>query len=207
MPAAADGDSLDTDHLLLAMLDQEGGMIERILKKLKKSVPRVREDARKVVYGGQQPSGASLPPGEEVYVTPRMKRAFDLALEEASRLGDAYIGNEHILLAMMKIPEGTAWQIIQGIGIAREDVLDAVRKIRGTKKADDASAEEKYEALERFTRDVARTIPCSSARRASVKPLSWKKSPRPLAYARGSDNGIRVRDRLLTRAAQITVSE
>ncbi len=158
--------SLDTDHLLLAMLDQEGGMIERILKKLKKNVLKIREDARKVVYGGQQPSGASLPPGEEVYVTPRMKRAFDLALEEASQLGDAYIGNEHILLAMMKIPEGTAWQIIQGMGIAREDVLDAVRKIRGTKKADDASAEEKYEALERFTRDVT-----EEARQGKLDPV------------------------------------
>jgi ATP-dependent Clp protease ATP-binding subunit ClpC len=146
--------ALDTEHLLLAMLQQEGGMVERILKKLKKNVIKIREDARQAVYRNQQPSGASTVPGDQIYVTPRMKRAFDIALEEASSLGDTFIGNEHVLLAMLKIQEGTGWQIIQSIGISREDVLGAVQKIRGTQKADDASAEEKYEALEKFTRDL-----------------------------------------------------
>jgi len=146
--------ALDTEHLLLAMLEQENGMVERILKKLKKNVIKVREDARKAVYGNQQPSGTTTPPGEQIYVTPRLKRALDLALEEASQLGDTYIGNEHVLLAMMKIPEGNAYTLIQNIGIKREDVLDALQKIRGTKKADDESAEDKYEALEKYTRDL-----------------------------------------------------
>jgi ATP-dependent Clp protease ATP-binding subunit ClpC len=146
--------SLDTEHLLLAMIQQDGGMIERIFKKLKKNVVKIREDARQAVYRGQVPSGATTPPGEQIYVTPRMKRAFDLALEEASSLGDTYIGNEHVLLAMLKIPEGTAWQIIEGIKLSREEVLEALRKIRGTQKAGDENAEEKYEALEKYTRDL-----------------------------------------------------
>jgi len=146
--------ALDTEHLLLAMLEQENGMVERILKKLKKNVIKIREDARKAVHGNQQPSGSTTPPGDQIYVTPRLKRALDLALEEASQLGDTYIGNEHVLLAMMKIPEGNAYTLIQNLGIKREDVLDALQKIRGTKKADDESAEEKYEALEKYTRDL-----------------------------------------------------
>jgi len=158
--------ALDTDHLLLAMIGQDGGMVERILKKLKKNLPKIRESAKEAVYRGQQPSGSAMPPGEEIYVTPRMKRAFDLALEEAGSLGDTYIGNEHVLLAMLRIPEGTAWQIVQDIGLTREDVLEAIRKIRGTSKADDASAEEKYEALERFTRDLT-----EEARQGKLDPV------------------------------------
>jgi ATP-dependent Clp protease ATP-binding subunit ClpC len=146
--------ALDTEHLLLAMILQDGGMVERILKKLKKNVIKIREEAKEAVYRNQAPSGAGSPPGEQIYVTPRMKRVFDLALEEAASLGDAYIGNEHVLLAMMKVQEGTAWQIIQNIGFTRDEVLDALRKIRGTQKAGDEGAEEKYEALEKYTRDL-----------------------------------------------------
>ena len=158
--------ALDTEHLLLAMLRQDGGMVERILKKLKKNVTKIREEAREAVYRGQQPSGQTMPPGEQIYVTPRMKRAFDLALEEASELGDTFIGNEHVLLAMLKIPEGTAYQILQNIQINREEILEALRKIRGTKKAEDASAEEKYEALEKYTRDLT-----EEARQGKLDPV------------------------------------
>ncbi|MCX6644986.1 MAG: hypothetical protein NTY09_01295, partial [bacterium] len=146
--------ALDTDHLLLAIVEQENGMVERILKKLKKNVIKIREDAKQAVYGGQTPSGASSPPGEEIYVTPRTKRVFDLALEEASALGDAYIGCEHVLLALFKIQEGIAWQVIQSMQIDREQILDAILKIRGTKKADSETAEDKYEALQKYTRDL-----------------------------------------------------
>jgi len=158
--------ALDTEHLLLAMILQDGGMIERILKKLKKNIHKIRESATESVYRGQAPSGASMPPGEQIYVTPRMKRAFDLALEEASQLGDTYIGNEHVLLAMMNIQEGPAWTIIQSMGISRDDVLSALQKIRGTKKAEDASAEDKYEALEKFTRDLT-----EEARQGKLDPV------------------------------------
>jgi ATP-dependent Clp protease ATP-binding subunit ClpC len=147
--------SLDTDHLLLALLQQDGGMVERILKKLKKNVMKIREEAREAVYRGQAPSGESTPPGDEIYVTPRAKRVFDIALEEAGALGDTFIGCEHVLLALMKIQEGTSWQIMQ-----------ALQKIRGTRKADDASAEEKYEALEKFTRDLT-----EEARQGKLDPV------------------------------------
>src|SRR3990170_1701735 len=72
--------ALDTDHLLLAILTQDGGMVERILKKLKKNIHKIREEAREAVYRGQEPSGALSPPGDQLYVTPRTKRAFDIAL-------------------------------------------------------------------------------------------------------------------------------
>jgi len=146
--------ALDTDHLLLAMIEQDNGMIERVLKKLKKNVRSIREDARKAVFGSQEPSGNPIPPGDQIYITPRLKRALDLALEEASQLGDTYIGCEHVLLAMMKIPEGNAYTLIKNTGLTNEDVLSALAKIRGNKKADDATAEDKYEALEKFTRDL-----------------------------------------------------
>ena len=158
--------SLDTDHLLLAMLRQDNGMIERILKKLKKNVTKIREDAKSVVYAGQIPSGATTPPGEQIYVTPRTKRTFDLALEEASSLGDAYIGCEHVLLALLKIQEGIAWQIIQSMQIDREQILEAIRKIRGSKKADSETAEDQYEALEKYTRDLT-----DEARQGKLDPV------------------------------------
>jgi ATP-dependent Clp protease ATP-binding subunit ClpC len=158
--------ALDTDHLLLAIIEQENGMVERILKKLKKNVIKIREEAKQAVYGGQTPSGASSPPGEEIYVTPRTKRVFDLALDEASALGDAYIGCEHVLLAMLKIQEGTAWQILQSMQIDREQILDAILKIRGTKKADSETAEDKYEALQKYTRDLT-----EEARQGKLDPV------------------------------------
>jgi ATP-dependent Clp protease ATP-binding subunit ClpC len=158
--------ALDTDHLLLAIIEQENGMVERILKKLKKNVIKIREDAKQAVYGGQTPSGATSPPGGEIYVTPRTKRVFDIALEEASALGDAYIGCEHVLLALFKIQEGTAWQIIQSMQIDREQILEAIQKIRGTKKADSETAEEQYEALQKYTRDLT-----EEARQGKLDPV------------------------------------
>ena len=159
--------TLDCEHILMACFEQDGGMMERIYEKLKKDFPAAKEKVRALVFRGQQPSGRFISAAErEIYITPQAKRMLDMALEEARQLGDTYVGVEHIFLAGYRITEGIGYQIIRELGITREEVLQALQKIRGKKKVDSATAEEKMEALDKFTRDLTR-----DAREGKLDPI------------------------------------
>ena len=143
---------LDTEHLLLAMLEQNEGLALQVLQNLgtdTRALTRAVEDALarspKVQY---QDSSA------QIYITPRIKRVFDLAKEEAQRLNDSYIGVEHLLLGLIKETDGGAARILKQYNIDEEKVYKALQAVRGNARVTDENPEEKYRMLEKFTRDL-----------------------------------------------------
>ena len=143
---------LDTEHLLLAMLEQNDGLAVQVLQALNvdtRALSRAAEEALarapKVQYADQ---------GAQVYITPRIKKVFDLAKEEAQRLHDSYIGVEHLLLGLIKEGDGGAARLLKQQNVDEEKVYGALQKVRGSSRVTDENPEEKYRMLERFSRDL-----------------------------------------------------
>ncbi len=144
---------IDTEHILLALIEQPGGVIPQILEKLNVSAEALTErlDAtlraspKANIFGG----GAG-----QIFITPRVKRIIDLANEEANRLKDEYISTEHIFLAILTERNTPAARILESAGLTRDRVYDAIQDLRGGQRVTDPQAETKYRTLEKYSRDL-----------------------------------------------------
>src|SRR5512139_579408 len=144
---------IDTEHILLALIEQPGGVIPQILEKLSVSPEALTErlDAtlraspKANIFGG----GAG-----QIFITPRVKRIIDLANEEANRMKDEYISTEHLFLAILSERSTPAARLLEGAGVTRERVYDAIQQIRGGQRVTDPQAETRYRTLERYSRDL-----------------------------------------------------
>lgn len=144
---------VDTEHYLLALLEQPEGVISVILDKMSVPIEPLRgkldevlkATPRSAVYGG----GTG-----QVFITPRVKRIIDLANEEASRLKDEYISTEHIFLAMLTETRTPSFRVLKEAGVTKERVLDVIKDIRGGQRVTDPQAESRYGTLEKFSRDL-----------------------------------------------------
>ncbi len=144
---------IDTEHILLALIEQPGGVIPQILEKLSVSpdalVERLdatlRASPKANIFGG----GAG-----QIFITPRVKRIIDLANEEANRLKDEYISTEHIFLAILTERNTPAARILESAGLTRDRVYDAIQDLRGGQRVTDPQAETRYRTLEKYSRDL-----------------------------------------------------
>ncbi|MBM3125748.1 MAG: AAA family ATPase [Chloroflexi bacterium] len=144
---------IDTEHILLALIEQPGGVIPQILEKLNVSSDALTErlDAtlraspKANIFGG----GAG-----QIFITPRVKRIIDLANEEANRLKDEYISTEHIFLAILTERNTPAARILESAGLTRDRVYDAIQDLRGGQRVTDPQAETRYRTLEKYSRDL-----------------------------------------------------
>lgn len=144
---------VDTEHILLALLEQNDGVVPRLLNHLnvEVSVLRSRLDdilnasPKAAIYGG----GTG-----QVFITPRVKRVIDLANEEANRLRDEYISTEHIFLAVLSERNTPISKMLAENGITRDRVLSAVNELRGGQRVTDPQAESRYRTLEKYSRDL-----------------------------------------------------
>ena len=144
---------IDTEHILLALIEQPGGVIPQILEKLSVSPEALTErlDAtlraspKANIFGG----GAG-----QIFITPRVKRIIDLANEEANRLKDEYISTEHIFLAILTERNTPAARILESAGLTRDRVHAAIQDLRGGQRVTDPQAESRYRTLEKYSRDL-----------------------------------------------------
>jgi ATP-dependent Clp protease ATP-binding subunit ClpC len=142
---------LDVEHIFLALLRQEDGLVPKILQRLDIMPDVVQRrlqgslEMRPRVYGGAT---------AQMYITPRTKKLLALARAEAERMKDEYVGAEHILLALAEEREGEAGKVLREFGITKERVYQALQAMRGSQRVTDQDAESKYMALERFARDI-----------------------------------------------------
>src|SRR5258706_670448 len=144
---------IDPEHILLALIEQPGGVIPQILEKLNVSAEALTErlDAtlraspKANIFGG----GAG-----QIFITPRVKRIIDLANEEANRLKDEYISTEHIFLAILTERNTPAARILESAGLTRDRVYDAIQDLRGGQRVTDPQAETQYRTLEKYSRDL-----------------------------------------------------
>ncbi|MEW5870681.1 MAG: AAA family ATPase [Chloroflexota bacterium] len=144
---------IDTEHILLALIEQPQGVIPQILEYLKVDSSALTErldyilrtSPKANIFGG----GAG-----QIFITPRVKRIIDLANEEANRLKDDYISTEHIFLAILSERSTPAARLLEGAGVTRERVYEAVQQIRGGQRVTDPQAETRYRTLDRYSRDL-----------------------------------------------------
>ncbi|MEZ4668635.1 MAG: AAA family ATPase [Anaerolineae bacterium] len=146
---------VDTEHILLALLEQPDGVIPQILEKMSVDVSVMRGRLDEIlraspkadIYGG----GTG-----QVFITPRVKRIIDLANEEANRLKDEYISTEHIFLAVISERNTAVSKIMSDNGITRDRVYDTIKDIRGGQRVTDPQSETRYRTLEKYSRDLTR---------------------------------------------------
>jgi ATP-dependent Clp protease ATP-binding subunit ClpC len=144
---------IDTEHILLALIEQPQGVIPQILDMLKVDAAGLtdrldyilRTSPKANIFGG----GAG-----QIFITPRVKRIIDLANEEANRLKDEYISTEHIFLAILNERSTPAARLLEGAGVTRERVYETVQQIRGGQRVTDPQAETRYRTLEKYSRDL-----------------------------------------------------
>ncbi len=141
--------AVDIEHLLLALVEQSDGILIPILQKIGANPGQIatglRQEMGKLpkVYGPTQ-----------IYMTPRLNEVFKRAQDEAGRLKDEYIGAEHLLLGVLDESSGPASHVLKAAGITKDAVYSALQTVRGGQRITDPNPEEKYQALQRYTRDL-----------------------------------------------------
>ena len=157
---------VDTEHILLALVEQSEGVVSQIIEKLGASVEGIksrlndelrRSGPRATIYGG----GTG-----QVFITPRVKRVMDLANQEAARLKDDYVSTEHLLLAIANERNTPAAHVLAENGITKSRIYDAIQEIRGGQRVTDPTAETRYRTLEKYSRDLTQT-----AREGKLDPV------------------------------------
>jgi ATP-dependent Clp protease ATP-binding subunit ClpC len=145
---------VDTEHLLLALLEQPEGVVPQILEKLNVDVNLMRSKLEDILR--QSPKAAIYGGGAgQVFITPRVKRVLDLAQEEANRLKDEYISTEHIFLAISTERNTAAARLLAENGVTRERINETIKTIRGGQRVTDPGAESRYRTLEKYSRDLS----------------------------------------------------
>jgi ATP-dependent Clp protease ATP-binding subunit ClpB len=155
----ADHPEVTSEHLLKALLEQEGGVVPAALGKLGVNAESVGADVDATL--------ASLPrtQGSQTHVSPKLDGILKQALREAESLKDEYVSTEHLLLALVesKTPAGEA---LKRAGASRDRLLQGLREIRGNQRASDPHAEDRYQALEKYGRDLTEL-----ARKGKLDPV------------------------------------
>jgi len=144
---------IDTEHILLALIEQPQGVISQLLEILKIGQDNFKERLDYILRTSPKANIFGGGTGQ-VFITPRVKRIIDQANQEANRLKDEYISTEHIFLAILGERSTPAARLLEDLGITRQRVMDAIDELRGGQKVTDPKAESRYRTLEKYSRDL-----------------------------------------------------
>src|SRR6266581_4108522 len=140
---------IEVEHLLAALLSQEGGVVQQVIQKvggdLAMTQRQVNDDIERLprAYGGSEPS-----------ISSRLRKLLDAAWKEMNNFHDEYLSVEHMLLAMFDIGDGSAQRALKAAGLTRDLILKALTSIRGAQRITDQNPEVKYQALEKYGRNL-----------------------------------------------------
>jgi ATP-dependent Clp protease ATP-binding subunit ClpB len=138
------------EHILLSLLEEQGGIVQDVLNKLGVS----GEDLKKRIREFLSSQPKVYAEGRDVYASSRFTEVLNYAQNYARDFGDEYISSEHLLLGMSKEKNSFLYNYLTKQGVFSDDIMSLVREIRGVHKADSPSAEDTYRALEKFGRDL-----------------------------------------------------
>jgi ATP-dependent Clp protease ATP-binding subunit ClpB len=153
--------AIDVEHLLFALIGQKDGVVWSLLQKLGVPLGTVTDRLQRALDRLPQITGAA----GQTYITPRLKKVIESAESEADSLKDEYVSTEHLLLAMVQ-ESGEAGKILKDLGATRDKILNALVSIRGAQRITDPNPEEKYQALEKYGRDLT-----DLARKGKLDPV------------------------------------
>ncbi len=140
---------VEPEHLLHTLLEQEGGVVPEIVRRLGRDPRLLAQEVRRAVQTLPRLHAAT-----QVYVSPRLSQALRAAEEEAKRLQDEYISTEHLLLGLCTVRDGAIARLLAGAGIDRERVLQVLTQVRGHQRVTSPTPETTYQALEKYGRDL-----------------------------------------------------
>ncbi|HSJ75781.1 MAG TPA: Clp protease N-terminal domain-containing protein, partial [Gemmatimonadales bacterium] len=161
--ARARGNPVVNDaHLLAALLAQDEGVVQPLLQKAGLNVTAIRQEVeREIARFPTQAGGAGEPS-----LSREIQRVFDRADAEARKLDDAYVSTEHLLLAMAEEKGTTARAVLSAHNLSADELRSALQEVRGSHRVTDQAPEEKYQALERYTRNLT-----EEARKGKLDPV------------------------------------
>ena len=143
---------LDTEHLLLALLEQRDGLIPRLLARADVDTGALRSAVEDALERRPRVSGPGAQ-GAQPGITRALGALLDAAEQEAQRLRDEYVSVEHILLAMLGADSG-AGRVLRDHGVDRDSFLEVLTQVRGAQRVTSSTPESAYEALEKYGRDL-----------------------------------------------------
>jgi len=156
-----DHSQIENEHLLLALLQQENGIIPPVIERIGGDSARLTADAEALVRGTPKIYGEAA----QIFFSPALSKILAKAESEASALKDEYVSTEHILIAMAA-GEGKTADLLKKYGANKNAILDALKLVRGNSRVTDQSPEEKYQVLDRYCRDLT-----SLARQEKLDPV------------------------------------
>jgi ATP-dependent Clp protease ATP-binding subunit ClpC len=145
---------VDTEHILLALLEQPEGVIPQILERLSVDLDEMqqriddllRASPKAGIYGG---GGVG-----QVFITPRVRRVLDQANDEANKLKDNYISTEHLFLSIAGEHNTPVARLLRDLGVTKDRIYEAIKDVRGGQHVTDRRAETRYRILEKYSRDL-----------------------------------------------------
>jgi ATP-dependent Clp protease ATP-binding subunit ClpB len=149
------------EHLLWGLVQQKEGVVLPILQKLGVNIQTLARDLGAAV--------AKLPKVEgqgEIYLSPGLNRVLEDAVKEADQFKDEYVSTEHLLIALTNAKGEEVTRILQSQGVTKDTILKVLVSIRGSQKITDQNPEEKYQALQRYSRDLT-----DLARKGKLDPV------------------------------------
>jgi len=152
---------LEPIHLLLALVQQPEGIVPGILQRLGVQPAALSQEAEKAIEQLPKVGGAT-----EHYLSSGLKEVFDQSFKEIEQFKDEYVSTEHLLLALAKATSDPAGRILRKLGVTHDAILQALVAVRGTQRVTDQNPEAKYQALERYARDLTEL-----ARRGKLDPV------------------------------------
>lgn len=147
---------IDTEHILLALIEQPDGAISQILQNLNIQRLPLSDRLDHILRNSQRASIFGDRGAGQVFITPQVKRIVDVANEEANRLKDEFISTEHLFLAILDEKNTPAARLLDTEGVTKDRVYQAIDQIRGGQRVTDPKAESHYKALEKFSLDMTK---------------------------------------------------
>jgi ATP-dependent Clp protease ATP-binding subunit ClpB len=143
---------VDVEHLLLALLEQEGGLAPSILLRADVQLESLHRRLDQEIEKLPKVSGAGTRP-DQVYITTRLSQLLNRAEEQAKRLKDEYVSIEHLLLAAAE-DDGPTGRLLREFGATRDRLMKALVEVRGNQRVTTQNPEATYEALKKYGRDL-----------------------------------------------------
>jgi ATP-dependent Clp protease ATP-binding subunit ClpB len=151
---------IEPEHLMVALLEQEAGLAVSILERIGRIPASVKAELQRRLDYFSTVHGET-----QVGFARETQQALDAAQSEADKMKDAYVSTEHVLMGLAA-NKGWLGELLKRSGVTRDAVLQVLKEIRGSQRAEDPNAEEKYQSLERFGRDLT-----DLARRGKLDPV------------------------------------
>ncbi|MBI4743876.1 MAG: ATP-dependent chaperone ClpB [Actinobacteria bacterium] len=141
---------VETEHLLLSLLTQEAGIVGSILRKMEVNIDELKNEVESKINSFPKIYGAQT---AEVYLSVNSRRVFDKAFAEAEKMKDEFVSTEHLLVAICETG-GWSSDILKKYKIDKTSIYNALKNIRGGQRITDQNPEEKYQALEKYGRNL-----------------------------------------------------